>query len=160
MIATVVNVYTAQYKQWSIMAKVSVAVEGGCSVICGFFFAFYWGLMFPMKRKHDKEMENHHRRLIFADDEEAPVESNGGAISPVYIKPPVSRIIAGNSMKKATGQSVVQEQAVEAGMVADQPKDRSTLDEDEEQEGITLVPENPKRPNLLAGMSSTETKVM
>lgn len=65
ILSTVINVYTAQDKQWSITAKVSVIVEGACLVICLTLFLFYseW-LLAKVRKHHDREFG------VSSDDED------------------------------------------------------------------------------------------
>jgi hypothetical protein len=56
VVSTVVNVYTAQDKQWSITARVSGLVELGCLVVCGLFFFFYSRMLAGVKKRHRKEV--------------------------------------------------------------------------------------------------------
>jgi len=56
LLSTIINVYTAQDKQWSITARISAIVEGICLVICGVLFLFYSNWMLErVKKRHRKE---------------------------------------------------------------------------------------------------------
>ncbi|CAG8580414.1 9134_t:CDS:1, partial [Acaulospora colombiana] len=56
LLSTIINVYTAQQKQWSITARVSAIVEGACLGICGALFALYSGWMLErVKKRHNQE---------------------------------------------------------------------------------------------------------
>lgn len=56
LLSTLINVYTAQQKQWSITARVSAIVEGACLGICGALFALYSGWVLErVKKRHNKE---------------------------------------------------------------------------------------------------------
>lgn len=56
LLSTIINVYTAQDKQWSITARVSAIVEGACLVVCGALFIFYSNWMLErVKKRHRKE---------------------------------------------------------------------------------------------------------
>jgi hypothetical protein len=52
-------VYTAQDRQWSITARVSIIVEGACFLVCGILFVIYskWMLR-RVKLLHHKELNN------------------------------------------------------------------------------------------------------
>ncbi|PVF92929.1 hypothetical protein CPB86DRAFT_144680 [Serendipita vermifera] len=57
VLSTLINVYTAQDKRWSITARVSIIIEGACLIIFGILFAIYstWMLR-RVKLKHHKEV--------------------------------------------------------------------------------------------------------
>ncbi|RDL37617.1 uncharacterized protein BP5553_05050 [Venustampulla echinocandica] len=58
LISTLVNVYSSQKGMWSVSARVTAGVTGGCMVICGALFGVYqfWALE-KVKKEHGKEME-------------------------------------------------------------------------------------------------------
>lgn len=61
LISTLINVYTAQSKQWSITARVSAIVEGACLGVCGALFLFYSNYMLErVKRRHNQEFWGRH----------------------------------------------------------------------------------------------------
>jgi len=56
LISTLINVYTAQGKQWSITARVSAIVEGAFLGVCGALFLFYSNYKLErVKRRHRQE---------------------------------------------------------------------------------------------------------
>ncbi|KAF2501223.1 hypothetical protein BU16DRAFT_555717 [Lophium mytilinum] len=58
LVNTLVSVYTAQNRQWSITAKVTVCVTGSCTLIMGLLFVAYNDLVLSrVKRKHEREMQ-------------------------------------------------------------------------------------------------------
>ncbi|KAF2814790.1 uncharacterized protein BDZ99DRAFT_485369 [Mytilinidion resinicola] len=58
LVNTLVSVYTAQNRQWSITAKVTVCVTGSCTLVTGLLFVVYNNLVLSkVKRKHEREMQ-------------------------------------------------------------------------------------------------------
>lgn len=56
LLSTIINVYTAQHKQWSITARVSAIVEGICLGVCGLLWTIYsYWLLGGVKRNHRRE---------------------------------------------------------------------------------------------------------
>ncbi|KAJ4420049.1 hypothetical protein N0V82_004621 [Gnomoniopsis sp. IMI 355080] len=56
LISTLVSVYTQNNGEWSLMAKVTCAVEAGDLIICGSLFVISTLMLTWVKRKHRKEI--------------------------------------------------------------------------------------------------------
>lgn len=57
LISSLVSVYTQKNGAWSIMAKVTAAVEAGAFVVCGLLFVVNTLMLMRVKRKHGKELD-------------------------------------------------------------------------------------------------------
>lgn len=61
LISSLVTVYTTKDGDWSIMAKVTAAVEAGAFVVCGLLFVVNTLMLKRVKSKHGKEMDRWER---------------------------------------------------------------------------------------------------
>jgi hypothetical protein len=75
VLSTVINVYTARDGGWSPTALITLAVEGGCAIVCGILYLIYRHLLRRTKRDHKRQMEGNAGRGN--TDEEMGVESSG-----------------------------------------------------------------------------------
>lgn len=62
LISSLVTVYTQKDGAWSVMAKVTAAVEAGAFVVCGVLFAVNTLMLKIVKRRHGKEMDRWDRQ--------------------------------------------------------------------------------------------------
>jgi hypothetical protein len=136
------------------MARITVAVEGGCAVFCGIFFTIYWVLLWPTKRAHDKEVkENQERRSLQSYiDEEKAAEGDGSegkgsegkveSRSPTIARPKPSRQGTTRSDRTTKGDSPIASKHVSEFKVAPAPTEEEVGDED--QPDIILTQERPR----------------
>lgn len=83
LISTLITVYTQKNGDWSIMAKVSVAVETGMFAACGFLFVLCTLVLRWIKRSHRKEM----KRLGREPDDEGLLERAGRRLKEPAVEP-------------------------------------------------------------------------
>ena len=58
LLSTLVNVYSQQDGTWSVTARVTAAVTGGCMVLLAALFALYnFWILNRVKRSHGRDME-------------------------------------------------------------------------------------------------------
>lgn len=69
LISSLVSVYTQKNGAWSIMAKVTAAVEAGAFVVCGLLFVVNTLMLKRVKRKHGKELTRLEREQQLEDEE-------------------------------------------------------------------------------------------
>lgn len=146
VLSTVVNVYTAQYREWSIMARITVAVEGGCAIACAILFAFYWGLLFPTKRAHDKEMKERQGQHSNIDE-----EKGGKGQSPTIAKARPSRQGTTRSDRTSKGDSPVAIKRLSEFQATHSPTEEEVGKED--QPDIILTPKMPPFDQHLTGIT-------
>ena len=61
LISTLINVYTAQRKTWSVTAKITAIVTGACTGVTLILFMLYsqWALK-RIQRSHDRDLRLNH----------------------------------------------------------------------------------------------------
>lgn len=170
VLTTVVNVYTAQDHTWSIMARVSVCVEGGCFAVCAAFFAFYRIMIWRMKKTHDAEMEAHKddfKKQPNGDqyDEEKYIERrqskmSNGEQSPVKEKTIFSRKSTARSTSERTvhAESPVASKRVSEPKVVDPPVEEEVVHE--EHPDVILTPRRPTIDHTLTGATEVNQTPM
>jgi hypothetical protein len=143
------------------MARITVAVEGGCAIICLVLFALYWGLLWPTKRAHDKEIkEKQERRSLQSNtDEEKDAEGYGSEAkaesrSPTIAKARPSRQGTTRSDRTTKSDSPVASKRISELKVAPAPTEEEVGNED--QPDIILTPKMPPFDHTLTGVTKVD----
>lgn len=142
------------------MARITVAVEGGCAIICAVLFAMYWGLLWPTKRAHDKEVKEREEKgsQHSNTDEERDAEGYGSEAktesrSPTIAKARPSRSRQGTATSDRTtkSDSPVASKRISELKLAQAPTEEEVDNED--QPDTILTPKKPPLDHTLTGVT-------